>query len=63
MGRVMRYGRLYWLFLLQRLKILMEYRVNFLIGASLPQHCQNLLLARGQRFVNGASAGACPHVS
>ena len=34
MGRVMRYGRLNWLFLLQRLKILMEYRVNFLIGAS-----------------------------
>lgn len=34
MGRVTRYGRLYWLFLLQRLKILMEYRANFLIGAS-----------------------------
>ena len=29
-----RYLKLYWHFLLQRLKILMEYRVNFLIGAS-----------------------------
>ena len=29
-----RYARLYWLFLLQRFKILMEYRVNFLIGAA-----------------------------
>ncbi len=29
-----RYLRLYWLFLKQRLKILMEYRVNFIIGAS-----------------------------
>jgi ABC-2 type transport system permease protein len=29
-----RYLRLYWLFLIQRFKILMEYRVNFLIGAS-----------------------------
>lgn len=29
-----RYLRLYWLFLIQRLKILMEYRANFLIGAS-----------------------------
>ncbi|MGH2524973.1 MAG: ABC transporter permease [Anaerolineales bacterium] len=29
-----RYLSLYWLFLIQRLKILMEYRVNFLIGAS-----------------------------
>ena len=34
MGQVRRYSRLYWLFLLQRLKILMEYRANFLIGAS-----------------------------
>ncbi|HEX9028841.1 MAG TPA: ABC-2 family transporter protein [Anaerolineales bacterium] len=29
-----RYITLYWYFLLQRFKILMEYRVNFLIGAS-----------------------------
>jgi len=29
-----RYLGLYWLFLIQRLKILMEYRANFLIGAS-----------------------------
>ncbi|NTU79123.1 MAG: ABC transporter permease [Chloroflexales bacterium] len=29
-----RYIRLYWAFLLNRLKILMEYRLNFLIGAS-----------------------------
>jgi ABC-2 type transport system permease protein len=29
-----RYLSLYWLFLIQRLKILMEYRVNFIIGAS-----------------------------
>ena len=29
-----RYLDLYWLFLIQRLKILMEYRANFLIGAS-----------------------------
>ncbi len=29
-----RYFNLYWYFLLQRFKILMEYRVNFLIGAS-----------------------------
>ena len=29
-----RYFTLYWLFLLQRFKVLMEYRVNFLIGAS-----------------------------
>lgn len=29
-----RYFSLYWLFLLQRFKILMEYRVNFLIGAT-----------------------------
>lgn len=29
-----RYARLYWYFLLQRLKILMEYRVNFMIGAT-----------------------------
>lgn len=29
-----RYMDLYWNFLLQRLKILMEYRVNFLIGAA-----------------------------
>ena len=28
-----RYGALYWFFLLQRFKILMEYRANFLIGA------------------------------
>ena len=31
---MLRYGRLYWYFLVQRFKILMEYRVNFLIGAS-----------------------------
>jgi ABC-2 type transport system permease protein len=31
---VVRYASLYWLFLIQRFKILMEYRVNFLIGAS-----------------------------
>ena len=29
-----RYANLYWQFLINRLKILMEYRVNFLIGAS-----------------------------
>ncbi len=29
-----RYAELYWLFLINRFKILMEYRVNFLIGAS-----------------------------
>ena len=29
-----RYLSLYWLFLTQRLKILMEYRANFIIGAS-----------------------------
>jgi ABC-2 type transport system permease protein len=29
-----RYASLYWLFLIQRLKTLMEYRANFLIGAS-----------------------------
>ncbi|MBK9231457.1 MAG: hypothetical protein IPO15_11565 [Anaerolineae bacterium] len=34
MGQVRRYSRLYWLFLPQRLKILMEYRANFLIGAA-----------------------------
>ena len=28
------YGSLYWLFLKNRVKILMEYRVNFLIGAT-----------------------------
>jgi len=31
---VKRYLSLYWLFLLQRFKILMEYRVNFAIGAT-----------------------------
>jgi len=31
---MVRYLNLYWYFLIQRLKILMEYRVNFLIGAS-----------------------------
>jgi ABC-2 type transport system permease protein len=31
---MLRYANLYGLFLVQRLKILMEYRVNFLIGAS-----------------------------
>lgn len=31
---MLRYLRLYWSFLTNRLKILMEYRVNFLIGAS-----------------------------
>ncbi len=31
---VARYARLYWYFLLQRFKILMEYRVNFIIGAT-----------------------------
>jgi ABC-2 type transport system permease protein len=34
MGEMGRYVRLYGLFLKQRLKILLEYRVNFLIGAS-----------------------------
>ena len=29
-----RYANLYWLFLIQRIKIFLEYRVNFLIGAS-----------------------------
>lgn len=29
-----RYSELYWLFLIQRFKILMEYRVNFFIGMS-----------------------------
>ncbi len=29
-----RYLSLYWLFLMQRFKVLMEYRVNFLIGAA-----------------------------
>jgi ABC-2 type transport system permease protein len=29
-----RYANLYWQFLINRLKILMEYRVNFIIGAS-----------------------------
>lgn len=33
-GTVRRYLRLYWYFLLQRFKILMEYRVNFVIGAT-----------------------------
>ncbi len=31
---MIRYLNLYWLFLLQRFKILMEYRLNFLIGAT-----------------------------
>ena len=31
---MLRYLKLYWAFLVQRIKILMEYRVNFLIGAS-----------------------------
>jgi ABC-2 type transport system permease protein len=31
---VARYASLYWLFLLQRFKILMEYRANFIIGAA-----------------------------
>jgi ABC-2 type transport system permease protein len=31
---MVRYAQLYWFFLIQRLKILMEYRVNFIIGAS-----------------------------
>jgi len=31
---MIRYLKLYWHFLIQRFKILMEYRVNFLIGAS-----------------------------
>ena len=31
---MLRYARLYKLFLLQRFKILLEYRVNFIIGAS-----------------------------
>jgi ABC-2 type transport system permease protein len=33
-GTLRRYAALYWLFLTQRLKILMEYRVNFMIGAA-----------------------------
>lgn len=31
---MLRYARLYWYFLLQRFKILVEYRANFLIGAA-----------------------------
>lgn len=34
MRKLKRYSELYWLFLLQRFKILMEYRTNFIIGAS-----------------------------
>lgn len=34
MNAVKRYLELYWLFLKQRFKILLEYRMNFLIGAS-----------------------------
>ncbi|HYG60143.1 MAG TPA: ABC-2 family transporter protein [Symbiobacteriaceae bacterium] len=34
MRQLKRYTGLYWLFLLQRFKILLEYRVNFIIGAS-----------------------------
>ena len=34
MSTLRRYLDLYWTFLIQRLKILMEYRVNFLIGAA-----------------------------
>lgn len=34
MTAIPRYVSLYWLFLINRLKILMEYRVNFLIGAT-----------------------------
>ncbi|MBX3086424.1 MAG: ABC-2 family transporter protein [Anaerolineae bacterium] len=34
MREVVRYLELYWLFLKQRLKILMEYRASFLIGAT-----------------------------
>jgi ABC-2 type transport system permease protein len=34
MREIRRYLDLYWTFLIQRLKILMEYRVNFLIGAA-----------------------------
>lgn len=34
MKSLLRYLDLYWTFLIQRLKILLEYRVNFLIGAS-----------------------------
>jgi ABC-2 type transport system permease protein len=34
MRTLKRYAELYWLFLIQRFKILMEYRMNFLIGAS-----------------------------
>ena len=29
-----RYLNLYWLFLVQRLKVLMEYRASFILGAS-----------------------------
>jgi ABC-type uncharacterized transport system permease subunit len=31
---LLHYPSLYWLFLKNRLKILMEYRMNFLIGAT-----------------------------
>ncbi|NJL92699.1 MAG: ABC transporter permease [Anaerolineae bacterium] len=31
---IVRYSRLYWVFLIQRLKLLMEYRANFFIGAA-----------------------------
>lgn len=34
MHTIARYSSLYWLFLLQRFKALLEYRVNFIIGAS-----------------------------
>ncbi len=33
MAALARYARLYWLFFSQRMKILMEYRLNFFIGA------------------------------
>jgi ABC-2 type transport system permease protein len=34
MAAILRYTSLYWLFFKNRIKILMEYRVNFLIGAT-----------------------------
>lgn len=48
MGTLTRYSSLYWLFLKNRVKILMEYRVNFLIGATSTVFTQGVgLLAVG----------------
>jgi ABC-2 type transport system permease protein len=42
---MVRYTQLYWLFLIQRLKILMEYRLNFFIGSISTVAVQGALLA------------------